>query len=72
MALKDTLKTLREKRGLTQEELAEKADLHRVTIAEMESGRGGDPKWSTIERLAAALGCKTAELLQPPRRRTAG
>lgn len=63
MALKDNLKALREARGLTQEELAEKAKLHRVTIAELETGRGGDSKMSTLSRLAAALGCTSDELV---------
>ena len=34
----DTLKTLRERRGLTQQQLANLVGAHRVTIAKLENG----------------------------------
>jgi transcriptional regulator with XRE-family HTH domain len=56
------LKKLRESRGLTQAALAYAADLAASTIFAAEQGRLRDPKWSTVQRLADALGCRTDEL----------
>ena len=51
------IKELREARGLTQAELAEKAELLQANLARVESG-----KYSTgldiLGRIAEALGCK--------------
>ncbi|MDP3940593.1 MAG: helix-turn-helix transcriptional regulator [Deltaproteobacteria bacterium] len=51
----------RKRRGLTQEQLAERAGMHRSTIARMEISNIG---WThqTIDVLADALQCPTYEL----------
>jgi transcriptional regulator with XRE-family HTH domain len=56
------LKRLREARGLTQAALAYAADLSASTVFAAEQGRLRDPKWSTVQRLAAALACRTDDL----------
>jgi transcriptional regulator with XRE-family HTH domain len=61
MALR--LKRLRERRGMSQEELAAKAGIHRVYLARLETARQ-DPRLTTLEKLAKALKVKVAELLE--------
>lgn len=53
---------LRRERGLNQEELAELAMLHRVTIAKYETGQV-EPGAFAISRMADALGVSADELL---------
>ena len=53
---------LRRERGLNQEELAELAMLHRVTVAKYETGQV-EPGALAIGRIADALGVSTDELL---------
>jgi transcriptional regulator with XRE-family HTH domain len=57
------LKRTREARGLTQEELARKAGLHRVYVAQIEA-QTKVPSLGTLEKLAKALKVKIAELLE--------
>jgi transcriptional regulator with XRE-family HTH domain len=57
------LKALRERRGLTQEQLAEKSGVSRTYLARLETGRQ-DPTLSTLEKLAKALGVKAGRLLE--------
>lgn len=57
------LKALRERRGLTQEQLAEKSGVSRTYLARLETGRQ-DPTLSTLEKLAKALGVKVGRLLE--------
>ncbi|MDP2674444.1 MAG: helix-turn-helix transcriptional regulator [Dehalococcoidia bacterium] len=58
-----TLRELRNRAFLTQEELAEKAKVSRSTIAVLESGRRTrGPRPRTIRRLARALGCEPADI----------
>ena len=49
------LKELREKAGMTQERLAEKAGVPVATIRDLEQERRTDPVWSTICKLATGL-----------------
>lgn len=58
----NTIKKLREKRGITQKELAEMINLSDKTISKCETGRGL-PDISIIEDLAKSLGVSIAELL---------
>jgi DNA-binding XRE family transcriptional regulator len=51
-------------RALTQEELAERAGLNRVTVGRLETGTPA--RLSTVRRLAEALGIDPAELMHPP------
>jgi len=53
-ALGETIKTLRKQRGMTQEQLAERAELHPTYIAKLESGERF-PSLETLIELAGAL-----------------
>jgi transcriptional regulator with XRE-family HTH domain len=57
------LKELRERRGLTQEQLSEKSGVGRSHLARLETGKQ-DPTLSTLEKLAKALGVKVGSLLE--------
>lgn len=54
------IEELRKKKGVTQEELAEKAGLHRAYFWEIEKGRNISIK--TAYDVARALGVKLSEL----------
>lgn len=57
------IKALREQRGMTQEQLAEKAGVSRTYLARLETARQ-DPTLSTLEKLAKALGVKATRLIE--------
>ena len=57
------IKRLREEKGLTQDQLAKKAGLHRVTVAQIEADMRKNPDLSTRKKLAKALGVPITELL---------
>lgn len=57
------IKRIREQKGLTQEALARKAKLHRVSVARIESQTMG-PSLATLDRIAKALGVPVGELLE--------
>ena len=61
--LAQRLKHWREKKGLTQEALARKADISYNTIIKLETGGIKDPRVSTITKLAQALEITIDELL---------
>ena len=50
-----TLRELRERKLLTQKELAEKAHLSPGTIYKIESGKTGRPRFSVLRKLGEAL-----------------
>ncbi len=56
MTIGERLKRLREIKGLSQNELAKRAGVHRPTISELEAGRQQDVTVETAKRLARALG----------------
>ena len=58
----DRIREFREKCGLTQDELAELASIHRVTLARYEAGRM-DPGSQALARIADVLGVTTDALL---------
>lgn len=49
------LKFYREKKGLSQEELAKKSGVSRVSISKIENDKAKDIKIGTLKSLAAAL-----------------
>ncbi len=53
------LAALRAAAGLTQQQLADRADTDQTTIARYEAGR--EPSWALACRLADALGCDVGE-----------
>jgi transcriptional regulator with XRE-family HTH domain len=58
------LKSLREQRFLSREELAEKVDSHRDHIGRLERGEVANPRMATIRNLAKALDVDPAELVE--------
>jgi transcriptional regulator with XRE-family HTH domain len=58
------LRTLREAAGLSQQEVADKADLSLSLITKMEQARKADPRASTILALATALGVRPGQLIE--------
>lgn len=56
----ERLKKLREQAGMTQEGLARLADISTATVAKLEHVKGQDPNWSTVLKLAKALGVSVA------------
>ena len=55
------IKQLRNQRGITQQDLAEKALLHRTYVSDIERG-ARNPSLETLVRLAAALQTSLAEM----------
>ena len=62
------VKRIREKRGLTQERLAEISGFSQQYISSLEQGRR-NPTIITLYELAVALGVGHLDLLQPPKPR---
>lgn len=60
----ENLRQLREDRGLTQEELAEKANLHRTYVGSVERGER-NVTIDSMQRLADALDVPVWSLLHP-------
>jgi transcriptional regulator with XRE-family HTH domain len=60
----DRLRKVRDKRLLSQRELAERAGLSPTTILKLESGRVDEPHPRTIRKLADALKVDPAELVR--------
>jgi len=58
----DRLKTLRIRRALTQEELAERAGLSKNAVNRLEVGKA-EPRMSTLRKLAKALDVDPSELV---------
>ena len=61
-----SVRKLRSGLGISQEELAERADLHRTYIAGIEWG-ARNPTLLTIKKLARGLGVSAADLLSEAR-----
>ncbi|MBX7106640.1 MAG: helix-turn-helix transcriptional regulator [Gemmataceae bacterium] len=57
----DAVRTRREKLGLTQEDLAEKAGIHRTYLSDVERG-SRNVSLVNIERLARGLGLRIGDL----------
>ncbi len=65
--LASNLIKLRSARNWSQQTLAQRAELPRTTLANMESGRG-NPSLHNLSRVSAALNVSLEELLARPRR----
>lgn len=57
----DGIRIQREKRGLTQDDLAKRSGVDRSTVAKWESS-GGYPRCEKLPKLAEILGCTIDEL----------
>ena len=67
--LSRALKTLREAKGFTQEQLLEKAAITREYRPMLEFGARRNPSLAVLQRLAKALGVSVAEVLEKGRAR---
>jgi transcriptional regulator with XRE-family HTH domain len=59
----ENLSRLRSQAGLSQRELAERAEMGPTTVAALEEG-GGSPRIESLVKVAGALGAEMGELLQ--------
>lgn len=57
------LRKIREAKGMTQEELAKKSGISRITICRIESGTQKDLMVGNLNKLAVALDCKVSDLI---------
>ena len=55
------IRQLRTERGLSQEEIGLRAEIHPTWISHLESGRN-NPAWGSVRRIAAALGVRLSDL----------
>ena len=60
----DKIKQLRNKQGLTQDELARKADLPYTTLTKIESNVITKPTIQTVMKIAKALGVSLDDLMK--------
>lgn len=58
------IRAARKAEGISQEELARRADLSLNGIAILERGKRTDPHFSTLARIAGALGVSVASLTE--------
>lgn len=62
--LGQVLRELREKKGLTQEDLAERAEISQAYVTSLETGAKKNPSLDILKRVAKALKVKVGELLE--------
>lgn len=68
--LGQVIKEVRQRLGLSQEELATKAGLHRTYISNIEQGER-NPSLTTLTNLSAAMNLECSHLMQMVEQRTA-
>lgn len=59
------VRRIRERRGMTQEQLAEAADIELRQLSRIETSRAGSFAVTQLVRLAKVLGVRVGELLRP-------
>jgi transcriptional regulator with XRE-family HTH domain len=57
------LRSIREAKGLTQEQVAERAGMAYQAVARIERGDADNPTWKTVQKLAEALGVEPNDFL---------
>lgn len=62
--ISENIKKLRTKLGLTQDDLAKKADIKYTTLMKVESGTVNKPSVQTMAKIAKALGITIEDLLK--------
>jgi len=60
----DKIKVFRAKQGLTQDDLAKKADIKYTTLMKVESGTVNKPSVQTMDKIAKALGVSIEDLIK--------
>ena len=60
--MKNRLKEVREKEGISQEELSKKSEVSRTTISELETEKKEITTNITLEKIAKALGKKVSDI----------
>ena len=60
--MKNILKEIREKKGLSQEELSRKSNVSRTIISELENGKTDVITNVTLEKIAKALNKKVVDI----------
>jgi transcriptional regulator with XRE-family HTH domain len=60
-ALGEAIRQLRQKRGITQEDLAHEADITTGTLSLIERGHA-NPTWATVQEIANALDASVPKL----------
>lgn len=58
------LREMRERAGLTQDQVSAKSDLDQTTISQLESGKVRDPRYSTLQALAVVYGVTPDDIVQ--------
>lgn len=62
--LSRNLKSIRKKRGISQDRLCKLADVTHTTLAKIESGVNENPTIKTLQKIARALNVKIDDLLK--------
>ena len=62
--LANSIKKLREAKGLSQEKLARLADVANNTLIKMESGENQNPTLVTLKKVAKAFGVSVDDLIK--------
>ena len=62
--LANSIKKLREAKGLSQEKLARLADVANNTLIKMESGENQNPTLNSLKKVAKALGVSVDDLIK--------
>ena len=65
MPIGQQVRQTRQALGMTQQQLAERSGFKQSVIAEIEAGKRKDPCLSTIQKLAAALNCRSLVKIVP-------
>lgn len=56
------IKRVREEKGMTQEQLAKKANVNRSLLNQLETGKLKNTSINTLQKIADTLNCKIIEL----------
>ena len=56
------IKRVREEKGMTQEQLAEKANVNRSLLNQLETGKLKNTSINTVQKIGDTLNCKIIEL----------
>ena len=62
--ISENIKKMRAKLGLTQDDLAKRADIKYTTLMKVESGTVNKPSVQTMARIAKALGVSIEDLIK--------